>query len=360
MRNMRGKRMAAIGVIGGLALVAAACGEAPEDNAADVEIDFKGCMVTDVGGIDDRSFNTSAWEGMNAAAEEQPSIEVEYKKSESDKDYEPNLKAFMKDDCDIIVAVGGLMYDATKAVAEANPDQQFAIIDANLADSANGNVISMEFNAAEPSFLAGYLAAATSETGKVATFGGAKIAPVTVFMDGFVEGVDEYNKAHDADVKVLGWNPETQEGSFTGDFQDMEEGKRQTENFVSQGADVIFPVAGGSGLGAPTVTKDDDSLSVIWVDIDGCKSAAEHCDQFLTTSEKNIADAVQQTLLDVRDGKADKGGRTVGTLENGGVSLAEYRDDIPQEVIDEIAEVQAKIVSGEITIKSAAQPAPVD
>jgi basic membrane protein A len=348
--------MAAIGMIGGLALVAAACGEAP-DAKDSVEKDFKGCMVTDLGGIDDRSFNTSAWKGMNAAVEEQPAIEVEYKKSESNKDYEPNLKAFIKDDCDVIVAVGGLMYDATKKIAEENKDQRFAIIDANLSDAKNGNVFSMEFNAAEPSFLAGYLAAASSKNEKVATFGGDKIAPVTIFMDGFVQGVNYYNDEKKKDVKVLGWNPKTQEGSFTGDFQDTEEGKKQTENFVSQGADIIFPVAGQAGLGAPAVTKDDDKLSTIWVDIDGCESAKEYCEEFLTTSEKNIAAAVKQALLDARDG-GEKSGRSVGTLDNEGVSLADYRDDVPQELQDEIEAIKEKIVSGEIKIESEAQPAP--
>lgn len=356
MRNVRRNTLAAIGVIGGLALVATACGEAP-DNAGNVDADFKGCMVTDVGGIDDRSFNTSAWEGMNDAKDKQPKIEVDYKKSETNKDYEPNLKAYVQDDCDIIVAVGGLMAEATNKIAEANPDQRFAIIDANLEDSKEDNVFSMEFNAAQPSFLAGYLAAAESKTGKVATFGGDKIAPVTIFMDGFAEGVDYYNKAQGKKVKVLGWNPKTQEGSFTGDFQDTEEGKKQTENFTSQDADIIFPVAGQAGLGAPAVTKGDDKQSSIWVDIDGCKSAKEYCDEFLTTSEKNIADTVKKALIGARDG-GDTGGRSVGTLENGGVSVADYRKDVPKDLQKEIKDIQEKIISGDIKIKSKAQPDP--
>lgn len=347
--------MAAIGVTCGLALFVTACGEAPDsesDNEA-VATDFKGCMVTDTGGVEDRSFNASAWQGMNAAAEAEPAVEVDVKESASEADYETNLVGFINEGCDIIVAVGGLMSEALSVVAADYPDQRFAIVDAYLPDSPN--VFSMEFNTAQSSFLAGYLAAGTSQTGKVATYGGLNIPPVTIFMDGFAEGVEYYNEANDADVEVLGWNHETQDGSFTDSFEDTAAGKSLTENFVSQGADVIFPVAGKSGLGTPTVTQTDDALSTIWVDLDGCESAAEFCEEFLTTSEKNIPDAVSTAILEARDG-GPMDGHTIGTLENGGVSLSPLRDDVDAELAGEIEEVKAAIISGEISIASEVQP----
>src|SRR5690606_5792391 len=138
-------------------------------------------------------------------------------------DYVPNLTNFVNQDCDFILAVGGPMHDATKEVAEANADQQFAIVDSN---PGLPNVYSMEFDTAQPAFLAGYLAAGMSKTGKVGTYGGMKIQAVTIFMDGFVDGVAHYNKVKNANVQVLGWNKETQDGSFTNDFVKQDEGKK--------------------------------------------------------------------------------------------------------------------------------------
>ncbi|TQL76030.1 nucleoside-binding protein [Stackebrandtia endophytica] len=355
MRSMRGKRMAAIGVTCGLALFVTACGEAPDSDSGNEAVakDFKACMVTDTGGVEDRSFNASAWQGMNAAVEAEPAVEVAVKESQTEADYETNLVGFINEGCDLIVAVGGLMGEALTTVATDYPDQRFAIVDANLSDLPN--VYSMEFNAAQSSFLAGYLAAGTSETGKVATYGGLNIPPVTIFMDGFAEGVDYYNEKNDADVAVLGWNHKSQDGSFAESFEDAAKGKSLTENFVSQGADVIFPVAGKTGLGTPTVTQTDDSLSSIWVDLDGCESASEYCEEFLTTSEKNIPDAVSAAILSARDG-GPKDGHSIGTLENGGVSLAALRADVDADLAAEIEEVKAAIIAGDITIESIAQP----
>ena len=355
MRSVRGKRMAAIGVTCGLALFVTACGEAPDSDSGNesVATDFKACMVTDTGGVEDRSFNASAWQGMTAAAEQQPAIEVDVKESSSEADYETNLVGFINEGCNLIVAVGGLMSEALTTVAADYPDQRFAIVDAYLPDSPN--VYSMEFNAAQSSFLAGYLAAGTTETDKVATYGGLNIPPVTIFMDGFAEGVEYYNEVNDADVAVLGWNHETQDGSFADNFEDTAKGKSLTENFVSQGADVIFPVAGKTGMGTPAVTQTEEGLSTIWVDLDGCESAPEYCEEFLTTSEKNIPDAVSSAIIAARDG-GPMDGHSVGTLDNGGVSLSPLRDDIDDELAAEIEEVKAGIVSGEITIESTVQP----
>lgn len=356
MRSMRGKRLAAVGVACGLALFVTACGEAPDaskDKEDSVAKDFKGCMVTDTGGVEDRSFNASAWQGMNAAVEAEPAIEVAVKESSTEADYETNLTGFINEGCDLIVAVGGLMGEALAKVAAENPDQRFAIVDAYLADSPN--VFSMEFNTAQSSFQAGFLAAGTSKTGKVATYGGLKIPPVTIFMDGFYEGVQYYNEQNDADVEVLGWDPKTQEGSFADDFDDASKGKSLTETFVSQKADVIFPVAGKTGLGTPAVTQGDDALSAIWVDLDGCESASEYCDEFLSTSEKNIPDAVSAALISARD-DGPKDGHTVGTLENDGVSLAPLHDSVPDELATQLDEVKAGIISGEIVIESKVQP----
>lgn len=351
----RKHRFVAVLAIGGLAL--AACGEAPDDEGGGGG-DYQACMVTDVGGIDDRSFNESAWAGLqNAAAASDQLADPENVSSGAEADYVPNLTGYVEQDCDFVLAVGGLMAEATAEVAGANPDQQFGIVDAKLPD--NPNVYPMQFDTAQAAFLAGYLAAGYSESGTVATYGGLNIPPVTIFMDGFADGVAQYNEANGAEVELLGWNKETQEGSFTDDFQDQAAGRALSDNFVSQGADVIMPVAGGAGLGTASAPGAGTEYVVIWVDVDGCESAEQYCSTFLTTVVKNIPDAVQEAVLAAASADGLATGEFLGTLENGGVSLApyhEFEDDITELLKTEIIELRADIIDGTITVTSPAQP----
>lgn len=355
MRRVPGLGLAAVIAISGLVL--AGCGEPPEESRGGGEEakKFKACMVTDIGGVDDRSFNASAWAGMQAAAKEGDGVEVDYVTSKAESDYEPNLKQQVQGDCDLIVAVGGLMRDATEKVAKQSTDKQFAIVDASI-DAPN--VYSMQFNTAQSAFQAGYLAAASSKTGKVATYGGLKIPPVTIFMDGFYEGVQHYNTIKKKKVQVLGWNAKTQNGSFAESFTDQNKGKALTENFVSQGADIVFPVAGGTGLGtASTAKASNGKLNAIWVDFDGCESAADYCSVFMTSVVKNIPDAVKEAVL--RSSKGEKGGSFLGTLDNKGTFLApyhQYEDKIDEALKKEVEQLAADIISGKIKIASKAQP----
>src|SRR5215472_5889845 len=249
LRPVRGMRIAAVVAIGGLAL--AACGKAPSTPTGSGTTSapkYVACMVTDQGGLDDKSFNASAWAGMQAAAaNKDTNIEVKNVPSHAEADYEPNLTSFVNQKCNFILAVGGLMEAATLKVAKANPNQQFAIVDANPNQA---NVYPMQFDTAQAAFLAGYLAAGYSKTGKVATYGGLKIPPVTIFMDGFAGGIAYFNSKKGKSVQLLGWDEKSQNGSFAGSFTDQSQGQQLANNFIQQGADVIFPVAGGTGLGS--------------------------------------------------------------------------------------------------------------
>jgi basic membrane protein A len=352
-------RFVSVLAAGGIAL--AACGEAPDEegNGADGGGgDYRACMVTDVGGIDDRSFNESAWAGLEAAAAENDQLADPVNvSSAAEADYVPNLNGFVEQDCDFILSVGGLMADATAEVAAANPDQQFGIVDAKLPD--HPNVYPMQFDTAQAAFLAGYLAAGYSTSGVVATYGGLAIPPVTIFMDGFADGVTHYNETNDAEVRLLGWDKEQQEGSFTNDFVDQAAGRALSDSFVAQGADVIMPVAGGAGLGTAAAAAESGDYVVIWVDVDGCESAPQYCPVFLTTVVKNIPDAVTQAVLDAAGSDGLATGEFLGTLENGGVALApyhEFEDDIPEELKTDIIDLQADIIDGTITVESPAQP----
>src|SRR6202034_662967 len=137
------------------------------------------------------------------------------------------------------------------------------------------------FNTVQDGFLGGYLAAGITKTGKVATFGGQELPTVTIYMDGYWDGVQYYNSKHGTHVQVLGWNEQTQKGSFTGDFTNQTKGLTQTQTFISEGADIVFPVAGNVGLGAAKAVQQDDAsggkVNMMWVDTDGCVSAAQHC-----------------------------------------------------------------------------------
>ena len=316
-------------------------------------------MVTDTGGIDDRSFNASAWAGMQAAKTEASNVDPKYVGSTAEADYEPNLQQFVTQKCNFILAVGGLMGDATKKVAATATSSQFGIVDSKIAGATN--VFPMQFATDEAAFLAGYLAAGYSKSGKVATFGGLKIPPVTVFMDGFVDGVAYYNKQKSKNVTVLGWDKAKQNGTFAESFIDQNKGKSITNTLVAQGADVVMPVAGGTGLGSGDVAKaSGGKVSVIWVDQDGCKSAAQYCDVFLTTVVKNISDAVKQAVVTGAQGKTltpDPG--YLGTLANNGVSLAPYNQfdsKVDAGLKAEVDKLKQDIISGTVKVESANAP----
>jgi basic membrane protein A len=314
-------------------------------------------MVLDTGGVDDRSFNQSSYAGFTAASQANPKIKISYVSSNSQNDYEPNLNAEVAKGCDTIVAVGGLMGDAVKKVAAANPKQQFAEVDAG---SSGPNVYGLQYNTAQGGFLGGYLAAAYSKTGKVATFGGLNIPPVTIYMDGFWEGVQYYNKQKSKNVQVLGWNETKQKaGTFAGSFTDQNKGKSISQAFISQGADVIFPVAGGTGLGAGAAAKaSGGKVSVMWVDTDGCVSAAQDCDVFLASVTKGLTDSVQKYVTAAATGTFPTG-NYIGDLTNNGTGLVLGKtlgSKVPADITADLDKIKADIGSGAITITSPSQP----
>src|SRR5579875_1548217 len=282
------------------------------------------CMVLDTGGVDDKSFNQSSWAGMQQAAKANPNISISYVPSGSGNDYTPNLKNETSKGCDTIIAVGGLMAANVKKIAKANPKVHYAEVD---APSSGPNVYGIQFNTAQGGFLGGYLAAGMTKTGKVATWGGLDIPPVTIYMDGFWEGVQYYNQQNHTNVKVLGWTEKNQKsGTFSNSFTDTNKGKQISQTFINQGADIIFPVAGGAGLGAGAAAQAaGGKVSVIWVDTDGCVSAAQYCKYFLTSVTKGLTTSVVAYLNQVANGKFPTGSY-IGTLKNNGTGLAPYHD----------------------------------
>jgi basic membrane protein A len=334
---------------------------APGGSAAAGE--FKACMVSDAGGFDDKSFNQTSYKGLTDAAEEL-GIETGEVESHAAADYPKNIQSMVDAGCSIIVTVGFLLSDDTVAAAKANPDIDFAIVDNNVPEvySEIDNLKPLVFNTAESSFLAGYLAAAMTKTGKVGTFGGAKIPTVTIFMDGFAQGVEHFNTEKGKQVQVLGWNAEKQDGQFVpGDdpFGNDAGGKQIGTNLISQGADIIFPVAGPAGLGGLQAAQaSGGKVNAIWVDTDGCVSAANYCDILVSSVTKGMDVAVKNAIVDSKNGEMTNE-PYVGTLENEGTGLApfhEFEDKVPAEVKTEIEQLQADIIAGKIKITSESQP----
>ncbi|MGH3237043.1 MAG: BMP family lipoprotein, partial [Streptosporangiaceae bacterium] len=174
--------------------------------------------------------------------------------------------------------------------------------------------------------------------------------------DGFWDGVQYYNQKNGTHVQVLGWNEKTQKGSFTGDFTNQTKGQTLTQTFITEGADIIFPVAGNVGLGAAKAVQDADAaagsqkVNMFWVDVDGCTSAPQYCKYFITSVTKGIVPAVKTTVLSAAGGTF-KGGTYVGTLANGGAVLSPFHlfaGKVPAALQSQLQQVEAGIESGTI------------
>lgn len=321
--------------------------EASTEPAAEQFPDFKACMVSDSGGFDDKSFNQTSHQGLENAATNL-GVQTGEVESSDPAGFADNIQSMVEAGCNQITTVGFLLGEATDAAAKKNKDVDFAIVDFAY-EKPKKNLKGLTFDTAQPSFLAGYLAAGYSETGTVGTFGGLNIPTVTIFMDGFAKGVAKYNEDNGTDVKVVGWNPDKKDGSFTNDFENKTLGQSTAEEMITQGADVIFPVAGPAGLGGLQAAQDND-VKAIWVDTDGCVSAEEYCDTLLTSVMKGMDVAVEEAIL---ESASDTFTNELysGTLENGGVSLAEISDEVAPELVAQVEELQQQIIDGSLTVE---------
>ena len=312
------------------------------------ELRLKICQITDTGGVDDKSFNASAWKGVEDAVAEL-GVEGKVLESQQQTDFEKNINAFIEEGCDLIIPVGFLLADATAAAAEADPDQMFAIVDVDWV--VLDNVANLTFQTDEAAFMAGYLAAAMTQTGTVGTFGGLQIPTVTIFMDGFYYGVQYFNEMKGANVEVLGWDPISQTGLFTNTFESTDEGRSMGESLMDEGADIILPVAGPVGLGTAAAVQDRGNAWIIGVDADWTLTAPEYTDVILTSVLKLIDTAVFDQVARVFDGTFE-GGVITYTLADGGVGLASNGEiaNIDEGLRNELEEIKSGIINGTISV----------
>jgi basic membrane protein A len=325
-------------------LVAAAAATALTVGMALPALAFTACQVTDTGGVDDKSFNQKAWKGVQDA-EKELGVTAKLLESKAETDYAPNINSFVGEKCDIIITVGFLLGDATKAAAEANPNVRFSIVD-YAYDPVIPNVLGQVFATDEAAFLAGYLAAGMSKSGAVGTFGGINIPPVTIFMDGFFHGVQYYNKEKGAKVKVIGWDPASPStGLFTNNFSNLDDGRSFAQNLHDEGADIVLPVAGPVGLGSAALAAE--------LDADQYATDPDHGKVYLTSILKNMDSTTVAAIKAAQDGSF-KGGVIVGTLASGGVGIAPFHDldsAVPADLKAELDKIAAGIKDGSISVK---------
>jgi basic membrane protein A len=327
---------------------------------------FKVGEVSDFGGVDDKSFNQLAWEGVQKANSDL-ATDGKFLESKVQADYAKNIQQFLDEKSDMIITVGFNMGIDTATAGKANPDTKFAIVDYTYPDcfgdtAVEGkdcgsktempNVRGLAFQTDEAAMLAGYVAAGMSKTGKVATFGGLPFPTVTIFMKGFEAGVKYYNQKHSANVVLLGWDTAADKGVFVNNFDSTDDGRKTAESFMQEGADIILPVAGPVGLGSAAVCKETGKCMIVGVDADWFDTAPEYKEVVLTSVLKKIDVAVFSTIKDAVDGKFT-GGNVTYALKDGGVDIAPFHNfdsQVSAELKGEVDQLKKDIISGTVTV----------
>ncbi|WP_296191861.1 BMP family ABC transporter substrate-binding protein [uncultured Microbacterium sp.] len=323
----RKRSLGAIAIMGLSALALTACGSAPAPGASGSAgaSDFLACAVSDEGSWNDKSFNEAAYGGLKKA-ESDLGVKITGLESHSTEDFQPNLEKTVSQNCDVTFAVGfnfsenDVMFNAAKA----NPTHNFVWIDGWNADPALANLKPIQYDMAQSSFLAGYLAAAYSTSKVVGTYGGMQIDAVTVFMDGFYNGAKYYEKQKGTPVTVVGWNPATKTGDFVGDFANTGVAKQLSQGQLTKGADVIFPVAGGLFTATAEAINEGGKGVLIGVDKDIATTQPDLAPITLTSVEKRMTTAVFDVIKSLKDGEKFTDEAYVGTLANDGTALSAF------------------------------------
>jgi basic membrane protein A len=327
---------------------------------------FRACELTGTGGIRGEFAASSTWAGLGMARLADPAVRISLVEATSESSYGPDIAELIGEDCDIVVTVGEAMARATQDAAQAHPGQLFAIVDGEYARSMR-NVRALSYATNQGAFLAGFLAAAMSTTGKVGTFGGEEILAVVKYMDGWVAGVRYFDEITHKRVAAVGWTPRKHRpagsyggsGYFLGSFSNTVDGRAEATTLMQQGVDVIFPVAGAAGLGAAAAVKPyGHGVTMEWSGSDGCVVVSRDCGLFLTSVTDGIADAVRSTVLAAAHGRFI-GGNYVGDLANNGVGLARYHHFakvIPMWLQVEVDGLRSLIISGGISVDPDSYP----
>jgi basic membrane protein A len=345
---------AALGVV-----LLAGCAQPPQalqSSASPSAAPLKACLTAASGTFEDKGLNESAADGLQKAGDEL-GVATQIQEPSGNDGGATDIKTLIDGGCTLIIGVGSGMRDSITAAAGAHPELNFGLV-GTITDQPVSNVKPIVFNTDESSFLAGYLAAATSKSGTVATFGAQNDQDTTIFMDGFAQGVSYFNTQKSASVKLLGWDVTAQSGSFltSADPQnDAAAAQTMTQGFLGQGADVIFPIAGASNTGVLQAIKAaGNTATVIWPKVDGCSVQSDSCSLMLTSVIEDVNTGVYQVISDTQKGSFSSD-PWVGTLLNGGTSIGDYNDqaaNISEETKAEVEKLQSDISGGTIKVTS--------
>jgi len=310
----------------------------------------KVCVALDTAGINDKSFNQTSYEGAKAAKAAGYASTIEYLPAKSGADYVPNIQKFVDKKCTLIIGIGYLLGDAMKAAATKNPTIKFAIVD---DPSGGANLKGIQYQTDESAFLVGYFAAAMSKTGKVATYGGIPIPPVTIWMDGYAYGVKYYNQVKNKNVELLGWDVKTQTGKMLGGFEAPTEALAASVGFEQQGADYIFGVSGGMQAVTAGNSLKTKKSNVVWVDATVMGTGPQYASVTPISATKGLKEGVLAVIKETYDGKFTNTAY-LGTLKNKGVGYVitpAWAKKIPASLQTELKDLAADIGAGIITIK---------
>ena len=331
-----------------LSMIVAACGPttpatppAPECPEGALKVG----MVSDIGGVDDASFNQNTWEGL-VMAEEELGVCAQFIESAAQADYEKNITEFAEQGYDMIITVGYLLGDATAKMAAQYPDVKFGIVD-YAYDPGIPNVVGIVFATDGAAFMTGYLAAAWAdlqdpEDPAVGYVAGMQIPTVEIFVAGHTAGIAYYNEKYGKDVGFS--------GTYVGDFEAPDEGKTQGLSLIDEGADVILGIGGKTGNGGLVAAKERGVWGV-GVDVDQYNTLPNEKDILITSTIKRLDMAVFGVVQSVVDGTFAGGGVYVGTLENEGVGMAAFHDfegQIPAQIVADLEEIRLGLIDGTI------------
>ncbi|WP_248484738.1 BMP family ABC transporter substrate-binding protein [Tepidibacter aestuarii] len=314
------------------------CGQPAEENAGGSEgaKEVKIGMVTDTGGVNDQSFNQSAWEGLKKA-EAEFGIKASYQESKQDADYVPNIENLVDQENDLIWGIGFKMADAVKEAAANYPDQKFAIIDNSYGDETPENVIGVTFKEEQCSYLVGLIAGKMTKTNKVGFIGGIEVPLIQRFEYGFKAGVKEANP----DVEIF--------SQYANSFSDPAKGKAIAKQMYSNGADILYHAAGDTGTGMIEAAKEEGKFA-IGVDRDQNSLAP---DNVITSAMKRVDNALYDVSKKLSEGTFEGGTTVTYGLAEGGVDIAPTSDkNVPEDILTYVNEEKQKIIDGEIVVPS--------
>lgn len=306
-----------------------------EASATEAKTDFKVSMVTDTGGVNDQSFNQSAWEGLQQFAKE-TGAEVKYTESKQETDYATNLDKAADDGNKLIWGIGFAMADAITNAAKNNPDINYAIIDNAYVDTPS-NVTGVVFRAQEPSFLVGYIAGKTTKTNKVGFVGGMTSAVIDQFEYGYKAGVAYAAKELGKTITV--------DAQYAESFSDSAKGKAIAQKMFSNGCDIVFHAAGGVGTGVIEAAKEANKFA-IGVDRDQAYLAPKNV---LTSALKLVNKAVQLVSKEALEGKEIGGKTYTYGLTEDAVGIPEEHSLMGDETYNAAIALEDKIKDGTIT-----------